>query len=61
VVRVLREHLAAASPTLSLKEQQWLDRIEKELGNLPASGDDLRSEMLERYGNLFDPASYGWG
>ncbi len=59
-VQVLREGLAAGRLRLPPKEHQWLDRIEKELSNLPASEDDLRCEMLEKNGCRFDPASYGW-
>jgi len=59
-VRVLREGLDMKKLNLSRKEQQWLDRIENELSGLPASEDELRSEMLEQHGDLFDPASHGW-
>jgi methanol--5-hydroxybenzimidazolylcobamide Co-methyltransferase len=43
------------------KEQQWMDRIEMELERRPVTEDVLRGEICETYGNLFDPASYGWG
>ena len=41
------------------KEQQWLDRIEASLGELPEDEAPLLAEARELYGALFDPASYG--
>ena len=59
-VAILREGLDAGKLRLSPKERQWLDRIDHELGGLPAAEDALFDEMLEQHGGLFDPASYGW-
>jgi methanol--5-hydroxybenzimidazolylcobamide Co-methyltransferase len=55
----LRERAGSGRLKLSAKEKQWLDRIESELGGLPDE-DELRSEMLDRRGELFAPTSYGW-
>jgi len=59
-VGVLRDGLSTGRLRLSGKEQHWLDRIENELSSAPGDENVLRGEMLEQYGNLFDPASYGW-
>jgi methanol---5-hydroxybenzimidazolylcobamide Co-methyltransferase len=59
-IRLLREGFGAEKLNLSRKEQQWLDRIENEISGLPADENELRSEMLEQHGDLFDSASYGW-
>jgi hypothetical protein len=58
---VLREGLESGRLQISRKEQQWLDRIEMELERRPVTEDMLRGEICETYGNLFDPAGYGWG
>ena len=60
-VSILKDGIASGRLKLSGREQQWLERIEKELCSLPAKEDDLRNEMLEQHGQVFDPASYGWG
>jgi methanol--5-hydroxybenzimidazolylcobamide Co-methyltransferase len=59
-VSILKDGIASGKLNLSSREQPWLQRIEKELCILPAKEDDLRSEMLEKYGQIFDPPSYGW-
>jgi len=53
-VRILRR----AALSLSRREQQWLDRIEEELSALPRSEDEVIGEMSEKYGALFQLASY---
>jgi hypothetical protein len=58
-VSILKDGIASGQLNLSGREQQWLERIENALGSLPAKEDDLRSEMLEQHGQVFDPASYG--
>ena len=59
-VRVLQEGMASGQLHLSRKEQQWLERIERELAGLPPNEDDLRSEIVKQHGRIYDPASYGW-
>jgi methanol--5-hydroxybenzimidazolylcobamide Co-methyltransferase len=59
-VSILKDGIASGQLNLSGRERQWLERIEKELCGLPAKEDDLRNEMLEQHGQVFDPASYGW-
>jgi len=44
---------------LSPQEERWLQRIERELSDMPDDPEGLRAEMAEKYGDLFDPASYG--
>jgi len=56
----LHERMAARRIVLSTKECQWLDRIEGQLRSLPSDEDDLRSEVMSRYPDVFAPASYGW-
>jgi methanol--5-hydroxybenzimidazolylcobamide Co-methyltransferase len=56
----LRERMAAGRITLSPKECQWLDRIQKQLESLPSDEEQLRGEMMGRYDHVFAPASYGW-
>jgi methanol--5-hydroxybenzimidazolylcobamide Co-methyltransferase len=58
-VGILKRAVSAGRLRLSVKEAQWLDRIEAELRTLPSSEDDLLREMSEKYGDLFDRASYG--
>jgi methanol--5-hydroxybenzimidazolylcobamide Co-methyltransferase len=59
-VSILKDGIASGQLNLSGRERQWLERIERELRGLPAKEDDLRNEMLEQHGQVFDPASYGW-
>ncbi len=58
-VTILREGIDAKKWTPAPKENQWLGRIEKTLGEMPRSEGDLFTEMRETYGAMFDPASYG--
>jgi methanol--5-hydroxybenzimidazolylcobamide Co-methyltransferase len=41
------------------QEERWLQRIERELADMPENAEGLRAEMAEKYGDLFDPSSYG--
>ncbi len=45
---------------LSPVEKRWLERIERELERLPEDADRLAAEIAGQYGDLFDPASYGF-
>ncbi len=58
-VRLLKDGVASGRLTLSKSETHWLQRIEEQLGSLPADEDDLLAEMTATYGHLFRPASYG--
>ena len=58
-VSELRGRAGTGRLKLNPKETQWLERIESELRDLPCE-DELRSEMLERCGDVFAPGSYGW-
>jgi methanol--5-hydroxybenzimidazolylcobamide Co-methyltransferase len=44
---------------LSKPEQQWLDRIDRGLGELPDDEDTLIASMVDAYGHRFDRRSYG--
>jgi methanol--5-hydroxybenzimidazolylcobamide Co-methyltransferase len=58
-VRLIREACEAGRLSLSAKERQWLERIERELEGLPAGEEELLGEMMERYAGVFAPESYG--
>lgn len=55
---IIEEGAASGRLRLARKEQQWLGRIAQEFSELPAE-EELAAEMRERYGALYDPASYG--
>ena len=55
---ILRDGLRQGRLTISKRELQWLDRIEKDLEALPASADEMVGISAE-YASLFSPASYG--
>jgi methanol--5-hydroxybenzimidazolylcobamide Co-methyltransferase len=57
-VAILKEGVEAGALKLNRKEQTWLDRLNKELGELPPE-EQLLAEMQEQYGGVFDPKSYG--
>ena len=58
-VSELRERIAAGTLRLNAKEGQWLDRIEAQLGDLPADEASLFQEIATRYEGVFAPSSYG--
>jgi methanol--5-hydroxybenzimidazolylcobamide Co-methyltransferase len=58
-VAILTEGTAGEKLRLSRKEQQWLTRIEAALNDLPDTAEALLMATEERYGNLYDKASYG--
>ena len=58
-VSELRERIAAGTLRLNAKEGQWLDRIEAQLGDLPADEASLCQEIATRYEGVFAPSSYG--
>ena len=59
-VAILREGQTAGSLKLAPKEQTWLDRIDKELRDIPQSDQELLSQMIEQYREFYLPASYGF-
>jgi methanol--5-hydroxybenzimidazolylcobamide Co-methyltransferase len=58
-VDILKEGVVAGKLRLSRKEQQWLERIEASLDELPAEESALIAVLEEQYGGLYDKASYG--
>ena len=59
-VRILEENVASGRLVLaSRKENQWLERLSRELANMPADEETLLAEMKEKYGEFFVPSSYG--
>lgn len=55
----LRGRIRAGRLKLSSKEKQWLERIERQLDELPADEEELGSRVCERYEGVFAEASYG--
>ena len=58
-VSILSEGLAEGKLRLSAKERQWLERIERELSEMPESEEELLSSIVAAGSYRFDPASYG--
>jgi methanol--5-hydroxybenzimidazolylcobamide Co-methyltransferase len=58
-VSILSEGLAAGKLRLSAKERQWLERIERELAEMPESEGELVGSIVAADGYCFDAASYG--
>jgi methanol--5-hydroxybenzimidazolylcobamide Co-methyltransferase len=58
-VSILSEGLAEGKLRLSAKERQWLERIDRELGEMPESEEELLRSFSTANGYSFDPASYG--
>jgi methanol--5-hydroxybenzimidazolylcobamide Co-methyltransferase len=58
-ISVIRAGLSSGAMQISPKEQQWLDRIEREICAVPQDPEDLRQQVDERYAGIFDAASYG--
>jgi methanol--5-hydroxybenzimidazolylcobamide Co-methyltransferase len=58
-VSLLEDGFASGRLKLSKSEEQWLYRIEEQLGSLPTDERDLFAEMTTTYGHLFKSASYG--
>ena len=57
-VGILKDGVAAEKLRLSRKEQQWLDRIEAALDELPDEEAALVAALEGQYGSLYDKASY---
>jgi methanol--5-hydroxybenzimidazolylcobamide Co-methyltransferase len=58
-VSIIRDALTQNTLRLSVRETQWLDRLSRSLDGLPQQEEDLIHRMVERYGHLFSPESYG--
>ncbi len=58
-VAILREAAHMRQLILGPREQEWLDRIEAALGELPDTPEDLTAEMIDTYGDRFRLDSYG--
>jgi len=58
-VGILSEGLAEGKLQLSPKERQWLERIGRELSEMPESEEELLGSFLTAGSYSFDPASYG--
>lgn len=56
---IITDGIAAGNLHLLRKEQQWLDRIQASLDELPADEGALIAALDETYGSLYDKASYG--
>jgi hypothetical protein len=56
---MLSEGLAAGKLRLSAKERQWLERIGRELSEMPESEEELLGSFVAANGYCFDAASYG--
>jgi methanol--5-hydroxybenzimidazolylcobamide Co-methyltransferase len=59
-VEILNEGVQTGQLRLSVKEQQWLTRIDQALNNFPEDEDSLVDAMDEQYGSFYDKSSYGF-
>ena len=59
-VKLLRESISAGSLSISDREAIWLDKIDSALAGMPERGEELLDEMLEAYGSVLLPESYGF-
>jgi hypothetical protein len=57
-VEILRRGQKDGRMKLGRREEQWLERIEKEMDKLPARAEDLMENLEPQYGQLWDKASY---
>ena len=58
-VGILRSGLADGRLALGKRELEWLDRIESELDELPATEDEIVAEGRKRFSEACDFSSYG--
>lgn len=58
-VEILKDGIAGGRLHVSRKEQQWLDRMDAGLDELPREEADLMRDMDGQYGGLYQKASYG--
>jgi len=58
-VEIIKHSLALEELSISARENQWLEKIERALDSLPDKEETLLGEMAEAYGHRFSPSSYG--
>jgi len=58
-VDLIRDAVREDRLVLPKRESEWLNKIESALDTLPVSGEELMAPMIENYGSLFTPSSYG--
>lgn len=56
---ILNDGVRSGQLVLSPSEQQWLEKTDAALADLPTDEQALLAEMTDTYGHLFRPASYG--
>jgi methanol--5-hydroxybenzimidazolylcobamide Co-methyltransferase len=56
---IIQEGVSAGRWTPAGNESRWLDQMIASVAKLPASEEELFTEMKDTYGALFDPSSYG--
>ncbi|HTS00063.1 MAG TPA: methyltransferase MtaB domain-containing protein [Bacteroidota bacterium] len=56
---IVRDALRERRLELPARELQWLGKIERALGDLPVTEEEMIASMAETYGHLYRPASYG--
>lgn len=58
-IRILRRGIADGRMRVNAKELSWLDRLERELGEMPRDEHQLLQELRQVHAGVFDVASYG--
>ena len=58
-VGLIRDAVREDRLVLPKRESEWLNKIEYALDSLPGAEGDLMAPMIDAYGSLFSPASYG--
>jgi methanol--5-hydroxybenzimidazolylcobamide Co-methyltransferase len=58
-VLLIRDAVREDRLVLPKRETEWLNKIEFALDSLPVAEEELVPRMIESYGNLFTPSSYG--
>jgi methanol--5-hydroxybenzimidazolylcobamide Co-methyltransferase len=58
-IAVLKRGRQAGALVLNKQEEQWLDRIEREVANLPSEPEELMRRLEPEYGASYDKANYG--
>jgi methanol--5-hydroxybenzimidazolylcobamide Co-methyltransferase len=56
---LLRAGHADGAVVLNVREQRWLDKLQKACDALPPTAEELIAATRGKYGELYDPASYG--
>lgn len=57
-IAVIREAIENNMLHINTREKEWLNKIDHALDELPCE-EDLTNKMVDSYGHLFEPASYG--